>query len=135
MGASHGRAVGFVKPELTATNDGKLIGTIKDSRDIAINELPLSVGITNVTKEALTDYKRVLDRLEQSWTESIIRNKTDEESMTKLSDILDNFQVDKWGELSLDEQKRCITKLADFISADIGINNTPQIVFRNDIDY
>ena len=46
---------------------------------------------------------------------------------------LDNFQEDKWSDLSLDEQKQSMTDLANYVTADIGIENPPEIVFRDDM--
>ena len=47
--------------------------------------------------------------------------------------ILDNFQQDKWSDLSLDEQKKSMTDLADFVAADTGNENPPEIVFHDDM--
>jgi hypothetical protein len=47
--------------------------------------------------------------------------------------VLDNFQQDRWSDLSLDEQKQSITDLADFVAADTGNENPPEIVFRDDM--
>jgi len=50
-----------------------------------------------------------------------------------LDSILDNFKGDTWGELSLDEQKKSIVDLADYVAADTGNKNPPEIVFRDDM--
>jgi soluble cytochrome b562 len=47
--------------------------------------------------------------------------------------VLDNFQEDKWSDLSLEEQKQSMTDLADFVAADTGNENPPEIVFRDDM--
>ena len=47
--------------------------------------------------------------------------------------VLDNFQQDNWSDLSLDEQKQSMTDLANYVTADIGIENPPEIVFRDDM--
>ncbi|MCL1996341.1 MAG: mitochondrial inner membrane protease ATP23, partial [Defluviitaleaceae bacterium] len=52
----------------------------------------------------------------------------------QLDALLDNFKEDKWGDLSLDEQKQSITDLADFVAADTGNENPPEIVFRDDME-
>ncbi len=52
---------------------------------------------------------------------------------TSLDAVLDNFQEDKWSDLSLDEQKQSMTDLANHVTADIGIENPPEIVFRDDM--
>jgi hypothetical protein len=51
----------------------------------------------------------------------------------KLDSILDSFKGDTWGDLSLDEQKQSIIDLADFVAADTGNKNPPEIVFRDDM--
>ncbi|MDR2599271.1 MAG: hypothetical protein LBC73_03245 [Oscillospiraceae bacterium] len=47
--------------------------------------------------------------------------------------VLDNFQADSWSDLSLDEQKKSMTDLADFVATDTGLENPPEIVFRDDM--
>lgn len=47
--------------------------------------------------------------------------------------VLDNFRTDRWGDLSLDEQKQSMTDLANFVAADTGNENPPSIVFRGDM--
>ena len=47
--------------------------------------------------------------------------------------VLDNFQENKWGDLSLEERKQSMTDLADFVAADTGNKNPPEIVFRDDM--
>ena len=47
---------------------------------------------------------------------------------------LENFQSDTWGDLSLEEQKQSITELADYVAADTGNENPPEIVFRDDME-
>jgi hypothetical protein len=47
---------------------------------------------------------------------------------------LDNFQEDKWNDLSLEEQKQSMTDLADYVAADTGNKNPPEIVFRGDMN-
>jgi len=51
----------------------------------------------------------------------------------KLDAIIDHFQEDKWSDLSLEEQKRLMTDLADYVAVDTGIENPPEIVFRDDM--
>ena len=52
----------------------------------------------------------------------------------QLDSILDNFQGDKWSDLPLDEQKQSMTDLANYVAADTGNANPPEIVFRNDMN-
>ena len=47
--------------------------------------------------------------------------------------ILNNFQQDKWSDLSFDEQKQSISDLAGFVAADTGNEDPPEIVFRDDL--
>jgi hypothetical protein len=48
--------------------------------------------------------------------------------------VLENFQEDKWSDLSLEEQKQSMTDLADHVAADTGNDNPPEIVFRSDME-
>ena len=52
----------------------------------------------------------------------------------QLDAIMENFKDSKWNDMSLEEQKKSITDLADFVTADIGLNNPPEIVFRDDME-
>ena len=52
----------------------------------------------------------------------------------QLDAILDNFQEDKWSDLSLDEQKQSMLDLADFVAIDTGNENPPEVVFRDDME-
>jgi len=47
---------------------------------------------------------------------------------------LENFQADTWSDLSLEEQKQSMTELADYVAADTGNKNPPEIVFRDDME-
>jgi hypothetical protein len=47
--------------------------------------------------------------------------------------VLDNFQEDKWSDLSLDDQKQSMAGLAEYVAADTGNKNPPEIVFRGDM--
>ena len=51
----------------------------------------------------------------------------------QLDAIMENFKDSKWSDMSLEEQKKSITDLADFVTADIGLKNPPEIVFRDDM--
>jgi len=51
----------------------------------------------------------------------------------QLDTILDDFKDDNWSDLSLEEQKQSMTDLADFVAADTGNENPPEIVFRDDM--
>ena len=51
----------------------------------------------------------------------------------QLDAILDNFQESNWSDLSLEEQKQSMADLADFVAADTGNENPPEIVFRDDM--
>jgi len=46
---------------------------------------------------------------------------------------LENFQEDKWDDLSHEEQKESITGLAGCIADETGNENPPEIVFRGDM--
>ena len=52
----------------------------------------------------------------------------------QLDSVLDNFQENKWSDLSIGEQKQSITDLANYVATDTGNENPPEIVFRNDMN-
>lgn len=54
-------------------------------------------------------------------------------SAEQLDSTLDNFQEDKWSDLSLEERKQSMTDLANFVADDTGNENPPDIVFRDDM--
>jgi len=54
-------------------------------------------------------------------------------SEQQLDATLENFQGDKWGDLSLEEQKQSMTDLADYVATDTGNKNPPEIVFSGDM--
>ncbi|MCL2721067.1 MAG: hypothetical protein FWD47_06985 [Treponema sp.] len=51
----------------------------------------------------------------------------------QLDTILDNFNESNWSDLSLEDQKQSMTELADYVAADTGNQNPPEIVFRDDM--
>jgi len=51
----------------------------------------------------------------------------------QLDAVLDNFKENNWSDLSLEEQKQSMTELSDYVVADIGLENPPEVVFRNDM--
>lgn len=57
-------------------------------------------------------------------------NEADDE---QLDSLLDSFQEDKWSDLSLEERKQSMTELADYVTADIGLENPPEIIFHDDM--
>ena len=64
------------------------------------------------------------DEIGEDW------NKVDTE---QLEAALDNFLQDKWSDLSLEEQKRSMTDLANYVADETGNKNPPGIIFRNDM--
>jgi len=51
----------------------------------------------------------------------------------QLDAVLDNFQENNWSDLSLEDKKQSMTDLADYVAADTGNKNPPEIVFRDDM--
>jgi len=51
----------------------------------------------------------------------------------QLDTILNDFQESKWNDLSLEEQKQSMTDLANYVVADTGNENPPEVVFRDDM--
>ena len=52
----------------------------------------------------------------------------------RMDAALENFQEDKWSDLSLEEQKQSIMGLADYVADATDNKNPPEIVFRDDMD-
>jgi soluble cytochrome b562 len=51
----------------------------------------------------------------------------------QLDAVLDNFQDNKWSDLSLEDKKQSMNDLADYVAADTGNQKPPDIVFRDDM--
>lgn len=47
--------------------------------------------------------------------------------------VIDNFQADKWSDLSLDGKKQSMSDLANYVANDTGLENPPEIIFRDDM--
>jgi len=52
----------------------------------------------------------------------------------RMDSVLDNFQEENWSDLSLEEQKQSMTDLADYVAADTGNENPPEIIFRDNMN-
>jgi len=52
----------------------------------------------------------------------------------QVDSVLDNFQEDKWCDLSLEDQKQSMIDLAGCVSDETGNENPPEIVFRDNMD-
>jgi hypothetical protein len=76
------------------------------------------------------DVNGVIDRKPIDNNAGIDLNDTGAE---QLDAVLDNFHEGNWSDLSLDEQKQSMTELADYVAADTGNENPPEIVFRDDM--
>lgn len=62
-------------------------------------------------------------------------SKASKDAESEQSDsALDNFQEDRWNDLSLEEQKQSMTDLAGYVAAETGNKNPPDIVFRDDMN-
>jgi hypothetical protein len=62
-----------------------------------------------------------------------INKYTKDQDYEQIDIILNNFQREIWSDLSLDEQKRSMIDLADYVATDTKNNNPPEIVFSNDM--
>ena len=73
-------------------------------------------------------------------TDNAVRNEAKDSDIgvdlndKQLDTVLDNFQEDKWSDLSLEEQKQSMTELADYVASDTGNDNPPEMVFRDDMN-
>ena len=52
----------------------------------------------------------------------------------QLDSLLDSFREDRWSDLSPEEQQQSMSDLADYVAADTGNENPPEIVFRDDMN-
>ena len=52
----------------------------------------------------------------------------------RMDAALGNFRGDQWGDLPLEGQKQSMIDLADYVAADTGNKNPPEIVFRDDMN-
>jgi len=52
----------------------------------------------------------------------------------QLDSTLENFQEDKWSDLSLEGQKQSMMDLAGYVAGETGNKNPPEIVFRGDMN-
>jgi hypothetical protein len=52
----------------------------------------------------------------------------------QLDFTLDNFQEDKWSDLSTEGKKESMTDLAGYVANDTGIKSPPEIIFRGDMN-
>ena len=75
----------------------------------------------------------VSDDISQDSTADNIGEDLNDIGSEQLEPILDNFQGDKWNDLSLDEQKQSMIDLADYVASETGNTNPPEIIFSNDM--
>ena len=58
---------------------------------------------------------------------------TKQSDSAQLDATLENFQDDRWNDLSLEDQKQAMTDLADHVAVDTGNKNPPEIIFSDDM--
>jgi len=97
------------------------MGECFDIRDVSNNDISIGAG-----SETRADYGGDLAN-----DTGVDLNDTGTE---QLDSALDNFQEDKWSDLSLEEQKQSMTGLADYVANETGNKNPPEIVFRGDMN-
>jgi hypothetical protein len=84
----------------------------------------------NLNKEAGND----ADPGENEPIDGNIGEDLNAENTEQMDAVLDNFQENKWSDLSLEEQKQSMTNLADYVADTTGNKNPPEIVFREDMN-
>ena len=89
------------------------------NRDIAAD------SSSDYRNEVGRDYGGELDK-----EEGVDLNDTGAE---QLDSVLDNFQENKWSDLTLEDKKSSMTDLANYVAADTGNENPPEIVFSGDM--
>ena len=107
--------------------------------------LPLLRGIMNERYESVRDVNSDIKNTRKNDTkddfggelaqdEGVDLNKYSKgDAHEQIDSVMDNFQQDRWSEMSLDEQKQSMTDLADYVANDTGNQNPPEIVFRDDM--
>lgn len=65
--------------------------------------------------------------------DSMVTEKAEDLNDFNVDVILNNFQEDRWSDLSLEGQKQAMTELADHVIADTGLQNPPEIIFSSDM--
>jgi len=75
----------------------------------------------------------VFDDISQDSTADNLGEDLNDIASEQLEPILDNFQGDKWNDLSLDEQKQSMIDLADYVATETGNANPPEIIFSYDM--
>jgi len=100
----------------------------RDARDDYGGDLAKDVG---VDLNAETGDIEATDTIETG--QDNIGEDLNDTGSEQLDSLLDSFQEDKWSDLSLDEQKQSMTDLANYVAADTGNKNPPEIVFREDM--
>ena len=96
---------------------------------------PFTVDTTPTSNEFTDGYTNEGNRNSLDSSEGEDLNQYSKETGSEQMDaVLDNFQEDKWNDLSLEEQKQSMTGLADYVADTTGNKNPPEIVFRNDMN-
>lgn len=88
----------------------------------------------DLAKDVGVDLNRGTDAFGPKAPEDETGEDLNETSTEQLDSVLDNFQEDKWNDLSLEEQKQSMTDLAQYVADVTGNENPPEIVFRNDMN-
>ena len=98
-------------------------GTTEYSKRIAKETgMDLNDGVAGLTSVAVKESK-----------DDNIGEDLNDTATEQLDSVLDNFKEDNWDDLSLEDQKQSMTGLANYVAADTGNTNPPEIVFRDDM--
>jgi len=77
----------------------------------------------------------IRNSLDSDYTKGEDLNSYSKDSGTEqLDSVMENFQEDKWGDLSLEGQKQSMTDLASYVAGETGNKNPPEILFRGDMN-
>ena len=77
------------------------------------------------------DYNEIYEEINRESLEQGFENVEIEEDPERLEDSLSDFEETNWENLSLDEQKASMEKLADYVTEVVGLDNPPQIEYYN----
>ena len=116
----------------------------EELEDLALEDNPIVETCEEVDEEQVEDvadveeinennidYNEIYEEINRESLEQGFENVEIEEDPERLEDSLSDFEETNWENLSLDEQKASMEKLADYVTDVVGLDNPPQIEYYN----
>ena len=120
-----------------------MMDAVKGAMDISVKSVELTMSMLNsagkdmfskAENDAGIDLNAKTDDVSSDCViESALESHGEDLNDSGVDEVLDNFQENKWSDLSLEERKQSMTDLADHVASDTGNKNPPEIVFSNDM--